>query len=722
MKNVDIKKRCKEDRIGLNFSLKTAFNATIFFFFTSNLFAQIPINGFCKLQTIETQPLFSKIFTLDYNLDNYTDLLLFGKDGKRIVLHRGEEDKVLSNQIPKFSYFPIDDLIPLYDNDTENGFYIFVSRKERLAGLVSFTKYGTMQILNQLMFDSYPSNIHTGDIDGDGKNEALISGPNFNGLSILKEDNFILRETKIVTGKVFSDAKLIDLDYDSISDVAAFDLLTNSLLFYYNTEFDGFRKYRSIAIGEEIDKLKLTDYNNDGYDDLFYDYSCGIEILMGDSVSTFKNRILFKTKVCPDEYTVRDFNKDGLNDIAFINKTDGDLFISFAKSIGEFYDPVHYLHNAGIEDLEGFENNNSEYLAVLNNGGEVYIISKFIEPEDEMSISIGGIPAEISCFNSFVLNTKDICYIDSYNNNLNLLINDKNKMYSKYYQFRLFNPYTNILIDDSDDLTRTFYMFSYGDKFIEIINLDFSTDEFTKDCLYTYSPIIDLRLAKNKAGNRKPLYALVTQDSMISLINYQYDNFKYSASVLRNLNLSVIDAGISFTDSLSFYSWSADTKRLTNAKLFLHGRSPDEGQIFTLPELHRSVLNMFIKTFGLIFPENDLPVSVINETRNSSLYIFNGTNNIKADFDETPALVRDKNQVSIFSNPIMRRSYLYLYDSGNLNLYSAEVTAGQNELKFYKLFESIHCNSYFVNNLFLEKTYLVFSEPISNSIKLKRIE
>ena len=79
---------------------------------------------------------------------------------------------------------------------------------------------------------------------------------------------------------------------------------------------------------------------------------------------------------------------------------------------------------------------------------------------------------------------------------------------------------TILLIDDSDDLTRTFYLFSYGDKFVEVRNLDFSTDEIVKDCLYTYSPIADLRLAKNNSGDRKPLFALVTQDSSTSLMRY----------------------------------------------------------------------------------------------------------------------------------------------------------------------------------------------------------
>src|SRR4030042_3281349 len=366
MKNCDLKKRYKEDKIGLG-PVRKVF---IFFFLlpllVSKLSAQIPINGFCQLHSIDTKQGYTKFITLDYNGDSYSDLLLFGRDGKKAIIHQGEKKEILGNTVEKFSYYSVSEIVPLDRSTSPNRFYIFVSRKDRMVGLVSFTKYGTIQLMNQKKLESYPGCISVGDVDNDGKNEALISGSNFDGLSILEERNYILRETKIVKNKIFSEARFIDLDYDGYSDIVAGDLFTHSIVFLYNNQFNEFREYRSINVGEEIRNLRAVDLNTDGFRDILYSSGSGIEILLGDSVSTFEKRITLKTKVYPDSFIISDCNRDRINDLAYLNRTSGDLYISYSKSGEEFYEPIHLFHQEGLVDLKAFRNSAENYLAVLS--------------------------------------------------------------------------------------------------------------------------------------------------------------------------------------------------------------------------------------------------------------------------------------------------------------------------------------------------------------------
>jgi len=687
-----------------------------------NLSAQIPINGFCKINSIETNRYFTKIKSLNYNLDEYSDFLLYGVDGKTIIVHEGEEKKLLSKPIEKFSYFTIDNLVPLNRRNKENRFYIFLSRKERLAGLVSFSKYGTMRILNQIKFDSYPSNIDIGDVDGDGKNEALISGANFHGLSILKEENYILKETKIVEKRIFLDAKFIDLDYDSYADIAAIDLISNSIEFFYNIEFSEFREYRSIKIGEEVSELQIMDFNGDDFRDILYSGQQGIQILFGDSVSTFEQREIIKTSTFTDKFIVRDFNSDGLNDIAYMNRSDGNLFVKFAKSDSEFYSPIHYMHDDALQDMIAFRSSGRDYLAALNDNGMIKIIGKMDSLTDEIDIAIAASPASLYSSNSFVNGTRDICFVDELNNNLIVLINDKNKLFSKYYSYTLSDNYENILIDDTRKNQRTFYLYTHGGKFIEIVNIDFETDKYKRDYLYTYSPIMDIKFKEGNHGGRKSFYVLTNNNGIVGLVEYEYHDFKYFANVYHDLISNITDASLIQGDTLSIFYWRINEGIMENGRLTLEGEHRESSVIAAFNCSEISINSVFVKSFDFIYKDKELPVSIINDFQKPIVNFYNGFKIINAVLEGNLNSIDSKNHLQVFHNPVDRTSFLYLYDYINGTLFRSEVPDTATELKFAKVFESMNCNSYFVHNLFFGKTYLAYAELTTNYIKLKRIE
>ena len=140
----------------------------------------------------------------------------------------------------------------------------------------------------------------------------------------------------------------------SYQDIVAVDLTTNSLVFFSNNTMGEFEEIRSIYLGAETDNLQSLDFDLDGYIDLTYLQNGKLEIMRGDSVSSFRDLSVFQTDKLIDKYTIYDFNADGFNDVAFLCKEDKSLYISFAKGINEFFQPVLYIKKDNLVDLVSY--------------------------------------------------------------------------------------------------------------------------------------------------------------------------------------------------------------------------------------------------------------------------------------------------------------------------------------------------------------------------------
>ena len=85
----------------------------------------------------------------------------------------------------------------------------------------------------QHKFNSYPTSLAVADINGDGNSEAIVSGNNFEGISLFLLKNN-LNEIKIVAKGTYSSVQFLDLNYDGYPDIAAFESRKNRLYFFIN--------------------------------------------------------------------------------------------------------------------------------------------------------------------------------------------------------------------------------------------------------------------------------------------------------------------------------------------------------------------------------------------------------------------------------------------------------------------------------------------------------
>ena len=372
----------------------------------SDVSAQIPINGFCKYREYSCKPGYNRVFTCDLNNNGYGDLFLSNITSNKFAL-LFPEAKLNSNSAVEKSFSSSISGIQLFSSDNSGKRYLIVSRKNKFAGLASMSKSGTPSIFYKLKIDGFPSSYGVGKIFGTiGRSAAILSGNSMNGITIIYENNKALVEKRISKEKAFSYSAFIDLDYDSFSDIAAVNSIKNSIELYYNNQLGDFSLARSIYLDSQISEFKTADFNSDGFTDLVYIKNNRFEVLLGDSVSSFRNKIILDTPVKPDKYVIMDFNGDGYNDIAYINSERGELYIAFGKGSNSFYPPVLYLKKPGLVDLTSFIDRTGKKLAVVSSEGKAYLITQIALTDESFSIALGEKPGTINTFDYLNDNTK----------------------------------------------------------------------------------------------------------------------------------------------------------------------------------------------------------------------------------------------------------------------------------------------------------------------------
>jgi hypothetical protein len=717
MKYADMNKLYREEKTALKAEI---IPVSIFFIclsIFSNLSGQVPLNGFCRFHESIVNPGMEKIIAVDFNGDGYRDIVAYQPSEKQYcVLTFDPKSKQFKNS-QRYSPFEFSELRPLGEDKTGGRRFAFTSRKERTAGILSFSRSGSVNVLSRFKSEFYPVNVDVSDIERNGRNELLLSGPSFNGLSVLYESKSGLKENNFGTKKSYSYSSFIDLDYDLFDDIVAVDLYSNTLKFFYNDQTGGFSEQRSMNLNGEISQFQTTDVNLDGFIDFMFIKNKKLEIILGDSVSTFQKKMNINSECSVDKYSVFDFNGDGYNDIAFLNYEKGLLSIAFGETASTFYKAVVLFERKGIIDIVSYVDRGGRKLCALDKNGKLYMIDKAFGFDNDFTSASVVKPSKIGTFNYLNDRTKDFYVVDDYDFLLKIFINAGNNLFDKYYSFNLSKIPKKISVDESDPVRKIFVCYTPGDPLVEVLHINFEDGSCDKEILYADGGINDLKL--ESAGNQKENSISVISNKSGKSFLQSFDNrdYRYLQSGRDIISSNIVSALFPYTFSNEIFFFTKYSGIMYLNKCSRKSLSSTSINLTSFPfDDEKNAVCDFVNYENKAAAEQPV-IAIVGTGVNFVVNIINrgNYNTIKLDgFSFMPGMNNfyfDRND-----------SRLFLYDKLSGKLKRIIMTGNFSTNIVDDVFESKTVNSYIVPPIGSKKEILIYSDAANNLINFKTIQ
>ncbi|MCF8261627.1 MAG: VCBS repeat-containing protein [Melioribacteraceae bacterium] len=703
-------KHLKEGRIDLNFALRISL---FFLLIYSSSLSQINTNGFIDLQEFSTLRPQSKILKLDFNNDGIFDILLYNEFAKGVSILKGVEEG-FDSAINKFFFYPLTQIKKLHSDSSLGDFYIFISRSLRLAGLVTITPYGTLQLMTRKNLNSYPSKIEIVDLDNDGINEALVFGSNYEGITILSRNGFSLDVKKYVDTGIFPFVLNIDFDYDGLNDIVAYNLLKSEIDFFYNSNNGEIELERSIPLLDYPHHMITTDFNNDGFVDILYAHKLGITALHGDSVSSFSKSSSLLNYEGITNFVLEDLNYDLLKDISFL-AGDGQYFAPLSEDLSPVA-PIKMINDSSLTDLELMNGTGYRSLIIISQNRKLYELSKF-NPDSEKSLKLPWSSSTYSIHDYNRDGMPDISFLNSNNNNFGILINST-KTPVMLYEHQDQTSYQYIIPQYVGGNEYLILAYNSGADDFELIRFNYSDGTFLSQNYYTEYPIVDIKLQDYFLDNQYVISSILAKEDSLFLQSYYLEN------------------GEMVSDQLNYISSDTSSVLL----------DVDISANVYVADVHSDSLNLSIYNFEIGFYSIDeinkeLPKKVKGNLQRTSIlefkdgkskYLWLEWKNLDLLYDiEKKRFLDLKKEKSIsgflfeniFKSDILKSFenlvVTYKKTKNEFEVFSySKVNGYKSKTKFIV---SDKIDNYFVARLFQNKLYLIYLDS-QNKIVMKRID
>ena len=710
----------QEDNTDLKKDRRVISAAFLWVFLFNSAIAQVPINGFCQVKSFPAFPGFNRISISNVNYDSFKDVILYSSSQKSIALVEGKMNDSFTDYKIIPSSYNYSNIIPVYNKATGTELYVFLSRKKRTVGLFSFSKYGRINILAKIGFDSYPENIDVADINNDEEFECLVSGSGFKGLSLLSFVNGKLKETKLEENSIYGEAVFADISNDGHPDIAAFDLFKNTFEIFYNDGKDNFEKVRTEIESSSIENLEVVDFNKDGFDDLIYTTNNSIKLAMGDSRSYYNSSIVISTEFIPHRFTVADFNGDKLNDIAYVDTSQGMLSVIFAKDLDQFHSEVIYMKNEGLTDLQLFRSHNSNSLILLNKAGEIFIVSRLFSLPDATNLIPAIQPSAITKFDLGNDGIIDLCYIDVETNTINFLVNDVKGIPEYFYPVAISAQHELIVVDDEEQFNKGFYCISPDSKMLEIINYDFYNNKLETDQLYSPGIIKDIELNRNE--ELVQIFTAYEENNVLRVREYEHHDFRYTFLDYPAIEKDAADSKLVISDHprIYFYKLDGDSIRVTEAKL--QSKSIEYKQIGVLSINNHPLISDFSQY--LLGKKSSKILSLLNSDPTFFSVVSNDSvfNIIVQIFKQNIFDVGKGIEFYFNTNNQLEFWTMIIYSPGDRSFNRIDIKNQGQELSITKLFDSNKPTDFIVQKIISNKKYLIYTQQSEGLISLKRLK
>ncbi|HSD63247.1 MAG TPA: VCBS repeat-containing protein [Ignavibacteriaceae bacterium] len=709
-----MRKLLKEESTGFKIETGKINILVVFFVLTFEIFPQVPVNGFCRYQQFDVVPGFRNILPLNYNDDSYTDLILFNPADKKICAVDGYQNSTFGPSHIHKLQLQMSEIQALRDTNQNITGYAFISRKQSSAGIIKINNNGLPETESIIKFDSYPEDLSSADVNGDGVPELLVSGAAFNGLSLIYIENK-LREQKIAAKTSYPEAVFVDLNNDGYPDIAAFEIFTNSLQYFYNNSKGEFKKIRDIPVSYPVSQLNALDMDIDSYSDLIISGNNEITIYYGDFASSYSDTVKINTDYYVDKFITGDFNRDGRIDIAYLNDVDGTLSIIFAKDNRKFYHELTYLQKDSLTDIIPYYSKFVNGITLLGESGKIYLVSNLTSFSDSVSIISGARPTILNYFDKDNNGINDLCFIDSYNQTLNLLIRNIWGIPDIWFPLPLFEAESDISVNNKNPQFKTFYCYTPGKKLIEVLNVDLKTNKFSRNSYYTAGKIIDLKIKRDNGE----VFAAYLKDQNLGVTVFSADNDKYSGYSIKDIRQNVIAASLSIEGNPEVYFAASENNKIIIGEKYLE-KNKSKPEINTGLKSDSNVIlfagNFLSKSasalYGFLNSEGkDNYVIFISPDS----YIISGKKSVLPGFR-----IIDKNQLFFGELRLNTPGKVCYYDDKQHAVYSINIS--NRKINRDIIADHIFTRSFFIKNMNTQAYHLAYINNIENCITIKELK
>jgi len=701
---------------GGNTDLKTGRNYSLLILFLilpQNNSAQIPINGFCEYNSYHIPSGYEYCLPVDTNNDSYSEIILYSSSKKKIAVVTGLTDGN-NLSVKEFSVpFEISQLEPIKNTDN----YVFISRQNRLLGLIQIFGDEKPTIISKLEFDSFPENINLGDVNNYGVEEFLISGSGFEGISLIYQNKEKLRESKIIGSSSFCFSALIDLSNDGYYDIATCNLLERSLQFYYNDGEGNFNLMRSVPSDKKFYSINSYDVDTDNFEDLVVSNSGSITILYGDFQSSYDEKVVIQVEHIPEEVLLGDFNQDGFTDLAYVDYTNGALSVIIGNDGREFYEEVLYRKKAGLTDVH--QSNNT--LWFLSDDGQLFSIGRFNSFTKSVNFVPAVSPTTIQYFDYSEDGVMDLCFIDSYKSELNLFIRNEKGIPSLYYSMPVSSDHEEIISEVTTSGDNIFYCFTKGDRLIEIIKTNFENETIERKQLYSPGDIQDLKV-KRVDSTLANIFVTYNSTNRFVLGKFEYRDLSVTFKLYPSVDRNVLYSELIASEEPIIYYWKEYSDTLFYKKAVIKASPNEYENIIHLP-----------KTDSVVF--SSLSADLLN---NGSSHVISVVGTNESNFtlvsnywmpDVSTSLIfpewlnmKDENQLFFsFINSGTKKN-LAVYSPGNKSLSKVVLSNKSKRLNFTKLIDSVDAADYFIESIFPGNYHFVFSNKREGCISIIQLK
>ncbi len=702
-----------EEKIDLKTDLKIFSFLFPLILLSNLLYAQIPINGFTNFSEFEIIAGQNRFFSLNYNKDSYSDLLVYNQENKTAYLLTGQPNLKFSKPRKLLLRFEPNFFKPIYNSQNQIIEYAFSSRKSRMFGLINFNQYGYPRITKTIKMSSYPNKIDVADVDLDNSNDYLISGEAFEGLSIISESNNQLVERKLFKNHSFLDAFFFDINGDEYIDILAYDLISQNLFFIYNKDGERFQIERKLYINQNVNKFQIIDINFDGYKDLIFSTDNGLLIYFGDNLSVFNQSILIRTSSAISNFTVGDFNHDGNFDIICHSSSGNYLSVLFAKNSNDFFEEIIFDFESQIDELIPFFSRFIYGVASISKNGRIKIVSEFASFNKDVNLIYGIKPFGLQTFDLNNNSLLDLIFIDRFDNKLKFILRNNRGIPSELFQLDLKGVHSEIFIIRKSATEIILYCYSLNERLIEIIEIDFTSFRLKKNFVYAEGKIQDLWSSNvNGSGEIKILYSKGNELNYGILklsLDKKYNLIKYPLVTDNFLSANIL----SENENKILYWNKSDSSYTLNSVNYLFD-SKQEKKLYSID------VKEDIKLF------NSIPKQVKNYDYFSSLMQISDKKYLLIFSRDLNVLIKSElltNHSLLSERPLIsdNEGFLYFYDSELNQIFRIIYVKRLSKLIIKTVFKDVNVAKFAVTKLDKKNKHLIFIDSYDQKIKIRQL-